>query len=223
MIPIFDLDDTLYDEISYVKSGFKAVAYDLKVNLNWSLEESFEFMLSVLNKEGRGSVFDRLLAHNGISNKKLVNHCVKIYRHHYPDIRLSADTESFLKRNARSRKIYLVTDGHKIVQDLKIKALKLDSFFEKIYITHRYGIRHAKPSIYCFQLIKKREACDWKQMFYVGDNPFKDFVNLNPLGVSTIRIRSGAYSEVDVRKEFDAGFSICSLDELDEIEKVLIK
>jgi putative hydrolase of the HAD superfamily len=29
MVLIFDLDDTLYDEMSYVKSGFNAVAFHL--------------------------------------------------------------------------------------------------------------------------------------------------------------------------------------------------
>ena len=79
--------------------------------------------------------------------------------------------------------LYLVTDGHKIAQARKVAALGIHCRFRKVYLTHRYGLRHAKPSIRCFERIRERERCRWDQMVHVADNPAKDFVNLTRLGL----------------------------------------
>ena len=191
---IFDLDDTLYPEITYVHSGFSAVARSLKDIYGWDPEDSFTYMQHVLATMGRGNIFNALLESHGVLTRKAVRHCVSLYRYHRPCIKLDNEAEDFLRR--LPIKPYLVTDGHKIVQSKKIDALGLKSFFKKTYITHRYGVCHAKPSPYCFNLIRHSESCDWSDLIYVGDNPAKDFVSLNELGAKTIRILKGAYSNV---------------------------
>ena len=44
-----------------------------------------------------------------------------------------------------------------------------------------------KPSLYCFEKILKIEKADYDKLVYVGDNPMKDFVNLNKAGAMTIQ------------------------------------
>ena len=215
MIPIFDLDDTLYPELSFVESGFRAVAIDLEKTFGWNVEASVNYMMKTLSDVGRGSVFNRLLNSHGKINSKLVEHCIKIYRNHQPNIKLAPAANKIL--DSFTLLPYLVTDGHKVVQYNKVKALGLQSRFSQIFITHRYGIRHAKPSIHCFELIQKRERCAWSEMFYVGDNPEKDFVNLNPLGVHTIRVATGEQSAVVSKEGFDAKYQIASLDHLEKL------
>jgi putative hydrolase of the HAD superfamily len=217
MIPIFDLDDTLYPERTYVESGFKAVAKMLEQCFGWSAGESLAHMFDTLAREGRGLVFDRLLESKNAHNSSRVRACIKAYRHHRPTIKLAPMAREVLGNLGTYP--YLVTDGHKVVQQNKVEALNLQPLFKKIYITHRYGIRHAKPSTYCFELIKRRENCEWSDMFYVGDNPGKDFVNLNLLGVHTIRIATGEHSRVAAREGFDAVHHIKSLDDL----KIVLK
>jgi putative hydrolase of the HAD superfamily len=221
MIPVFDLDDTLYPEKSFVESGFRSVALALETRLGMNADVSFQKMLFTLNNEGRGLVFDQLLASNNISSRSLIKFCINTYRHHKPTIQLDGSAESILDRF--DNKAYLVTDGHKIVQENKVNALRLQDKFKKIYITHRYGVRNAKPSVYCFDLIRKVEKCEWKDMFYVGDNPLKDFVNLNPMGVKTIRIKRGAHALVIANKKFEAQHVIDTLDELPFLLKEIYK
>ena len=48
-------------------------------------------------------------------------------------------------------------------------------------------------------------------MIYVGDNPFKDFVNLNKLGVKTVRIMRGPYKDVMSNDQYDAKYHIKNL------------
>lgn len=212
MIPIFDLDDTLYLERNFVESGFHAVAIKLNYIFGWPVDESLKFMINVLDNEGRGFIFNRLLESRGAMSAKNVTYCINAYRFHKPQIKLKLTVRKVIE--SFNRKPYLVTDGHKIVQQNKIKSLDIESLFKGIYITHRYGLCYAKPSIYCFDLIRKRENCEWSDMFYVGDNPLKDFVNLNSLGVHTIRVKTGEYADVIAKKRFDAKYKINSLNEL---------
>lgn len=221
MIPIFDLDDTLYPERTYVESGFSAVALMLEQRFGWQAKESYAHMLNTLAKHGRGEVFNRLLATKDALNYSRVRECIHTYRHHKPTIQLNPIVCNVLSNfNVRP---YLVTDGHKVVQQKKVEALGLEVQFKKIYITHRYGIKNAKPSIHCFELIKKREKCEWRDMFYVGDNPAKDFVNLNPLGVHTIRVATGVHAKAIAQPGFDAMYKINRLDQLKNVLKEIFK
>lgn len=209
MILIFDLDDTLYDERAYVLSGFAAVARMLQERFGWPEAASLSFMRRDLAAHGRGAIFDRLLETHGARAKSLVEACIKTYRHHVPAIALYPAAERLLGQ--LDAPLYLVTDGHKVTQQRKIEALGLDRRFTRCFVTHRYGIRNAKPSVHCFGLIARLERCGWSDLVYVGDNPAKDFVNLSPLGVHTVRVLTGQHKSVIAKPGFDARHTIPDL------------
>lgn len=211
MIPVFDLDDTLYPERSFVESGFRAVAADLEQRFGWPQDESVSHMLATLDREGRGAVFDRLLEAHGEPGKGNVHRCIHVYRHHQPTIRLAPEARRVLDSLSNP---YLVTDGHKVVQQNKVDALGIAPRFKRLYLTHRYGLAHAKPSTHCFELIRRDARCEWADMFYVGDNPAKDFVNLNPLGVHTIRVKTGGHAADIAKAGFEARHVITTLADL---------
>lgn len=217
MVLIFDLDDTLYDEMAYVRSGLRAVANYGERNFGWDSNQSFRFMVRHLEQHGRGQIFDSWLAGNAALTKKRVTDCIRVYRHHNPKIKLTSEAEWLLKSYENNFRMYLVTDGHKVVQQKKIEALKIDRFFKRMFITHRYGIHHAKPSLYCFELIRHIEKSDWKSMVYVGDNPAKDFVNLNSVGALTIRVSTGSHAAVIAPSNYDARVTIPTLSTLPNV------
>ena len=212
MILIFDLDDTLYPENTYVESGFNAVADRLQALRGWNAEESLCYLREVLERKGRGKVFNELLALHGEYRRSAVNECIMTYRHHQPKIQLADSVKRLLSHLPPP--LYMVTDGHKVVQRNKVQALDIESLFAKVYITHRYGLRHAKPSTRCFELIRARERCAWTDLVYVGDNPAKDFVNLTPLGVQTVRVLTGNHKGAIAKPGFEANQVIDSLDQL---------
>lgn len=213
MVLVFDLDDTLYDEITYVESGFRAVANFLEIQFGISRKTSFGQMVSMMNRMGRGKVFDEVLSQYGLLSKRNISACLSVYRAHEPKIKLSKTAKSCLIRFGNTAK-YLVTDGNKLVQQKKIRALKIEQYFEGIYITHRYGVARAKPAPYCFLQISKKEKTSPSKIVYVGDNPKKDFVGLKPLGFKTIRILKGAYKDLELSKQHEADIQIRSLREL---------
>jgi putative hydrolase of the HAD superfamily len=223
MIIVFDLDDTLYEEISYVKSGFRAVADYFEQRCSIPAEESFSFMLERL-KGGRGKIFDDLLFFYNIFSRERVKKCLSIYRGHFPNITLYPEADIFLRKFVECP-IYIVTDGNKLVQQKKLAALEIENRVKFSFITHRYGKMRAKPSPYCFLKIAEWEKALPEDIVYVGDNPYKDFVGIKPLGFRTVRILQGNFKDIRLAEEFEAQRSIHSLTELTEefLEELFIK
>lgn len=216
-VVVFDLDDTLYPEMSYVESGLLAVARFLNGRYSINVDESLSIMLHELEENGRGKVFDRVLAHHQLQSRRLIKECLGIYRAHEPQIELSNDAVRFIEfLQNKQVPIYIVTDGNKLVQLRKLKALGLYEHpaIRKCYISRRYGIKNEKPSPYCFLQICAREKVDPSEVVYIGDNPNKDFVGIKPLGFGTVRILSGGFSEVKKPKIFEADRIISTLDDL---------
>lgn len=210
---VFDLDDTLYDELTYVMSGFSAVAKFLEETTHLKIKDTLKEMSEILGTQGRGAVFDTLLKNHHLFTKKLVKKCLQVYRHHIPKIELYPDSKRLFKRY-EGKPLFIVTDGNKIVQEIKIKALLLDKYVEHYYLTNRYGKKMAKPSPFCFQLICKKMNVTPDDVVYIADNPYKDFVGLKPLGFQTVRILRGCYKDVKLGEAFEADRTITSLDEI---------
>ena len=213
MIMVFDLDDTLYNEIHYVESGFKAVSGFISSQWQLNRDEVYNLLIQALSSKGRGHVFDSVLSYYGQLSKQNVRRCIGVYRRHMPSIELHKAGARCMKR-FHSWPRYLVTDGNKLVQNNKVVALRLQPQFKRIMITHQFGVARAKPSPYCFELIAKAENLEPPQIIYIGDNPAKDFVGIKPLGFRTIRVLTGAHRNVCKPDHYEAETTIKTLDEL---------
>ena len=213
MVITFDLDDTLYDELTYVRSGFRAVAIYLAQTYHLDADAVFTVAWQILEAKGRGAVFNDTLAQYGLLTRQRVAQCIAVYRNHTPDIQLFPEAVRALDRFA-DYPLYLVTDGNKLVQFRKIQALGLTGRFRRLFITRRFGIHREKPATYCFERIAQLERVPFSQIMYVGDNPRKDFVGIKPLGCPTVRVRSGQYQHLDYGPDHEAAVVIDSLDDL---------
>ena len=163
-------------------------------------------------KKNNRKVFDILTKDLKIK-QKYVKKCIHIFRYSDRKIKLFKDAKNYLCNN----KFYLITDGNKLVQKHKVKILRIRPFFKRIYYTNEYGIKFNKPSLHCFNKIKKLENCKYSDMIYVGDNPFKDFFNCNKAGIKTVRVMRGMYKEVKLSKFYDAKIKIKNLSQLKKI------
>lgn len=215
-IIVFDLDDTLYDELTYVRSGFEAVAHALGMQFQAEPEALVQLMWQTLKKEGRGKVFNAALESLHQLTNKNVRRCVSIYRHHFPEnLQLYNDAETVMQYlEVRRIPRYIVTDGNKLVQHRKLQALQLEQRMTKCFITHRYGVKHAKPSPYCFQKIAQIEKVSPADIVYIGDNIAKDFIGIKKLGFQTIRIMRGSYVSLERPTEYQAHKNVQLLTEI---------
>ncbi len=216
MIIVFDLDDTLYKELSYVKSGFGVVAKYIETEYGFPMNITFSLMNKQL-LEGRSNIFDAVFQSLGVFSKKLVCRCVNLYHLHKPQLILYPEAERCIDR-FKDYPLYIVTDGNKNAQKNKLIALGLydNSPICRCYLTYQYGYKFTKPSPYCFLKITKREGVRPSDVVYIADNPQKDFIGIKPLGFRTVRVLTGQHRHVRKEKKYDADYEIQSLDDLTE-------
>ena len=187
---VFDLDDTLYDEIEYCKSGFKAVAEFLSEGPGApSAERIFSVLWKQFTAGNRRNTFDTALDELRISyDDKLIEKLVNVYRSHIPDLTLPEDSREVLCKLRTKYTLALITDGYLPGQKLKVQSLGIEDFFKCIVYTEQLGRKFWKPSPAGFEKII--EILDEKpvNMAYIGDNEKKDFIAPNKLGFSTIQL-----------------------------------
>lgn len=215
MVIIFDLDDTLYEEQTFVYSGIKAVSLFLAPILEHPAE-TLEREILVAFAETRLHLFDRVLACYGKAHHKLIHGCVQVYRRHKPNIALYPEAICCLEELSRCHPLYVVTDGNHWVQRRKFTALGLSRFIRRAFFTYAHGQKRSKPSPYCFEKICQSEGVEPQRAVYIGDNPYKDFLGIKPLGFHTIRILTGPYRSVTVEPAMEAELSLSSLASLSE-------
>jgi len=174
----FDLDDTLYKEIDYLKSAYGEVA--AFVGHPEAVEQMLEWYQS--GENAFKNLIDKYEL--GIS----VADCLKIYREHYPQIKLEEGVKAYLEGLKESNaKLGLITDGRALTQHNKIKALGLEGFFDVEIISEEFGSE--KPCSKNYEAVMNKFP-ERKIFIYVGDNPAKDFLAPNQLRWRTVCIKN---------------------------------
>ncbi len=188
---IFDLDDTLYSEKEYARSGYHAIANTLP-----QVEQLEEKLWTAF--EQKKPAIDAVLIDEGIYTEGLKQQCLSIYRSHQPAIHFYEGAKELLcQLRYDGYKLGVITDGRSEGQRAKIKALGLDELVDHIIITDELGgVEYRKPNKTAF--VKMQELLDvpFEEMCYIGDNIKKDFVAPNMLGMRSIWFRNmdGLYS-----------------------------
>jgi putative hydrolase of the HAD superfamily len=187
---VFDLDDTLYDEIEYCKSGFAAVAKFLS-NLpdKPPFERIFDAFWTEFIGGERTKTFNVSLEKLGISNDdKHITKLVEVYRRHKPKITLPADSRGVLDELIKRYTLALLTDGFLPAQQLKVQALGIEKYFKCIIFTEEIGRQFWKPSPAGFEKILQILNVRAENTAYIADNEEKDFIAPNNLGILTIQL-----------------------------------
>ncbi len=185
---IFDLDDTLYDEIDYCRSGFASVCERI-AHLPGApaAERIFEALWKQFATGNRTRTFNAALDDLGMTcDDRLIAELVRLYRTHVPNIKLPSDSRDVLARLSRKYSLALLTDGFLPAQRLKARALGIEKYFKMILYTQDLGRDSWKPSLAGFEKIMQTLNAHPQSMACVADNELKDFIAPNKLGMATI-------------------------------------
>lgn len=187
-VVVFDLDDTLYLERDFVRSGFVAVGAWLAAHHGVSDFERHAWELFLGGR--RGDVFDQALPRLGLDPQPaLIRRLVAVYREHVPQIRLEPAVADLLAALSGRCRLALLTDGYHDTQRRKIAALALEAWCDPVVCTDQWGREHWKPSPRGFLHIQRAFETTPERCIYVGDNPVKDFRAPKALGWRTLRVR----------------------------------
>ena len=186
----FDLDDTLYDEETYVSSGFMEVAGFLSelVPNSPSSTEIHEMLMLILKESGRGKVFDTILNQFGIANEGLVHTLLYIYRTHSPIDLVIPDELQLIIRDLQNFGVTtgIITDGTHVTQNQKLNRLRPQIKWDVQVCTDVLGVKNWKPSKTPFIVARNLIRNEIKRWFYLGDNENKDFAGAAKAGFTTL-------------------------------------
>ncbi len=173
-IVVFDLDDTIYNELDYLKSAYCEIAKTVDLN-NWKLLYT---RLMSLYRSGN-DVFNFISETYGTPKEALI----QTYREHIPDISLfDGALQLMMAIKEKQGKIGILTDGRSLTQRNKVKALGLNDIVDLLVISEDLGTEKPHQNNY---LIFEENFGSGKY-YYIADNYKKDFITPNKLGWETI-------------------------------------
>lgn len=188
---VFDLDDTLYLERDYVRSGFRAISAFLGQRGPFTESEIFSFLWGAFESGVRGETFDQLFqTFPEMAKLFSVTDLVSVYREHTPSITMQAGMLGIIERlSAGDVMLGIVSDGLLVSQKAKTVALGLNRLFDEIVLTDVWGKEYWKPHCRAFGFLEQRFELLPREMVYIGDNPEKDFIAPKARGWVTFRLR----------------------------------
>jgi putative hydrolase of the HAD superfamily len=214
---VFDLDDTLYAERDYVRSGYRAAGGHLREALG--RDEAFEDWLWQRFQAGQTSgAFDAMNEHFGLGmDAGAIAALVGVYRNHSPDIRARPGAVEVLSRLRRRCRLGLLSDGFLPAQRLKLDALGLAPMFDAVVMTEEMGRQCWKPAPDGFEAIRAMLGPPGQACAYVADNPAKDFIAPNRLGWRSVQLLcpQQIHYANEAPKDGRPQIVIASLDELE--------
>ena len=210
----FDLDDTLYKEVDYLKSAFREIAQTFS-----AADSCQEFYDTLWNAwQDGGNPFEELISRFNLDVEK--EYLIQMYREHQPQISLDPSVFKLLNQlKLRGAILCLITDGRSSTQRNKISALGLDSYFENddIIISEENGFDKTSPRP--FKLIDSKYPNATK--YYIGDNPQKDFYWPARLGWKTICLKDNGQNIHSQTIETQSQSAQYVIDDLSDILKII--
>lgn len=216
-VVVFDLDDTLYKEVDYLKSAYREIASRVYPALASDFKEQDEvYRWMRLNYQQGKNVFDELMRYGVPFDKQEL---LRIYREHKPTIGLSDGAIEVLEAlKKEGHTIGLITDGRSLTQRNKIEALGLDEYMESALVLISEETGYSKPSLESYRYVMHRYP--ESNYVYVGDNPQKDFYAPNQLGWMTICLKDDGrniHPQEEVEEAYRAQLVVNNLKELKNI------
>lgn len=187
-ILVFDMDDTLYPEQSFVRSALTEVGEF--INTIFKVDGAAQ-ILNELSVENRSrEIFQECLHQLSVfpEEMSIYEELLQVYRNHRPErLDLHQDFSELMLSISLRYDLALISDGFLPTQPNKFAALRLGEYISKPIFTETLG-RHAwKPAPDAFRLVMERFPN--RQYIYIGDNPAKDFISPNKLGWTSIQIK----------------------------------
>lgn len=180
---VFDLDDTLYPEREYTRSGARAVAARL------GDPQAAEELLAFEEEDPAGPLYSRWLELRGWDERDRLPELLRVHRGHAPRIALAPEVRALLVRLRAAYGLGLVSDGRLEQQQAKADALGLELLLDAVVFSDALGRASWKPNPAPYHRALELLGAPASQAVYVGDNPAKDFLGARRAGLRSVRLR----------------------------------
>lgn len=171
---IFDLDNTLYNELEYLSRAYCFISNKIsRFNPDSSQQDICNYLLEEYNKNGRKDVYQKLITKfncidysltdflNDLRNVPISENSIQIKEEFY----------SFIISNKDKYRFFIATNGNQIQQENKFKSVNIPCkrYFSVIYCDN-FGIDKRKPNPFFINYISKNFSIKHNEMIFVGDS-----------------------------------------------------
>lgn len=213
---IFDLDGTLLNRDSSVRSFIDQQYERLKPHLSHILKETYVRRFIELDNHGyvwKDKVYQQLIEEFSIrlfSEEMLEDYLQEFKNHCVPFEHLYSLLHNLKKQGL---KLGMITNGYGQFQLDNIRALGIENDFDVILISEWEGIK--KPNAEIFNRAFSKLGISANESLYVGDHPINDVEAAKKVGMRAIWKRNDAWQNVE------ADYIIDHLIEIQDIVKAL--
>ena len=179
---VFDLDDTLYRELDFLKSAYYEICNEIFP------ENAINIYKEIVGIHISGGNAFNFLIEKYPAKKISLEKLLYLYRNHFPNILLREGVLEMIQAfKSKESKFGIITDGRSVTQHNKVEALGISQLIDKLLISEEFGASKPAPALYESFM----ESDNQKQFYYIGDNIHKDFITPKRLGWFCIGILDG--------------------------------
>jgi len=202
---LFDIDGTLFPTNEFAElARRKAIRAMIRMGLKANEEELYKRLIQIIRKKGPNysKHFDVLCRSlNAKSSSKFVAAAVAAYHDTKMSIQPYPEVPNMLLALRDSGySLYVATNGDSVKQWDKLIRLGIALYFNDVFVSsdlkEEKGVRFYKK-------ILKRLKADAAECFMVGDREDADIIPAKEIGMRTIRVRKGKYSEGATVADFE--------------------
>ncbi len=193
---LFDLDDTLAPQATWLDGAFAAVARraaDLDPAIDArSLHEAL--LAEAAAGSARGGIIDRALASLGLAiDVGLLVEAFRSYRPARFDPYPGA-LELLERLRTAGMGLAVVSDGDPDIQRAKLGLTGVAELVDAVVLSDELGRRHRKPAPLPFRTALAALEVTPAEAAFVGDRPETDLLGAARVGMATVRVRTGEYA-----------------------------
>lgn len=175
---VFDLDNTIYDEIEYLKLAYRWISHRIVLSDNTKLQnEIYDFLIDEFMKNGRKNLYQKLKNSKKIDdfNEFTLEDFLNGLRTcpiNSNQIEIDPDIYRFIEYlHNNNKSIFILTNGNVEQQMNKVKSLNIP-FKETIAISYASskGIKYQKPNPYFLDKIISENSFINNEILYIGDS-----------------------------------------------------
>ena len=210
---VFDVDDTLYEQIVPFKNAYKSL-FDMDIDMEqfYLLSRHYSDVKFEASRNGEMTM-DEYHIYRIQEAAKDLGVCLtaeqalsmqKEYKKNQQKLQMSNITISILElAKENDVKLGIITNGPSEHQWAKIKALGVEKWIakENIIVSGDYGIN--KPDVRIFEIMQEKLQLPNDFLYYIGDSIENDIVGANNAGWKSIwinRYKQKSSKEVDIYK-----------------------
>jgi len=171
---IFDLDNTLYNEIEYISRAYRFIGNKIsELNKQFSPQDILIFLIEEFKSNGRKDIYQKLIAEFNSINYSLSEFLNDLRNVPIPEnsILIKDELYNFILRNINKYKFFIATNGNKTQQENKFRSAYIP-YKNRINIIYcdAFGVDKRKPNPFFINYISKSFHIKLNDMMFIGDS-----------------------------------------------------